>query len=75
MQTNFSDLYNQQSFAVYNVNGVGAGQYKNAGTFSYVRVYGAGHEVAAYTYGGLAYGQAAYQVFSQIVSDNGLSST
>jgi len=30
------------------VDGQVTGQYKNAGTFSYVRIYGAGHEVPAY---------------------------
>ena len=30
------------------MNGQVTGQYKNAGTFSYLRIYGAGHEVPAY---------------------------
>jgi len=75
LETKLSGEYNQQSFSDYSVSGIKTGQYKNAGAFSYVRIYGAGHEVAAYTYGNLSYGQAAYQIFSQIVSDNSLSST
>ena len=34
-----------------------------------------GHEVPAYTHGSLAVGQAAFQMFSQIMSNNSLSST
>ena len=49
LNTEFSDLYAQQSFAPYTVAGQTTGEYKNAGTFSYVRIYGAGHEVPAYT--------------------------
>jgi len=75
LETYFSVLYNAEPFSDYTVNGVKTGQYKNAGTFSYVRIYGAGHEVPAYKYGSLDYGQAAFQFFSQIMSDNGLSST
>ena len=48
LNTKFSDLYAQQSFAPYTVAGQTTGEYKNAGTFSYVRIYGAGHEVPAY---------------------------
>lgn len=75
LKTTFSDQYHQQSFSPYSVNGTVTGLYKNAGTFSYVRIFGAGHEVPAYKYGDLAYGQAAYQMFSQILSNNDLSST
>jgi hypothetical protein len=75
LETDFSDLYKMEPFLNYTVNGVTTGQYKNAETFSYVRIYGSGHEVPAYKYGSLDYGQAAYQFFSQIMSDNGLSST
>ncbi|KAH8922642.1 alpha/beta-hydrolase, partial [Atractiella rhizophila] len=52
-----------------------AGLYFNAGTFSYVRVFGAGHEVPAYTHGTLEYGQAALQMFDQIMAGKGLFST
>jgi len=48
LNTQFSALYAQQAFAPYTVAGQTTGQYKNAGTFSYVRIYGAGHEVPAY---------------------------
>lgn len=48
LQTEFSDLYRTQDFTELTVNGQPAGKYKNAGTFSYVRFYGAGHEVPAY---------------------------
>lgn len=37
-----------QDFTDFTVNGQPAGLYKTAGTFSYVRFYGAGHEVPAY---------------------------
>lgn len=51
MQTKFSSVYKQQAFSTWKVAGQTTGLYKNAGTLSYVRVYGAGHEVPAYTYG------------------------
>jgi carboxypeptidase C (cathepsin A) len=75
LQTQFTTTYHQQQFATYNVAGQSAGQYKNAGTFSYVRIYGAGHEVPAYKYGTLATGQAALQMFSQCMSGSPLTST
>ncbi|KAF8646648.1 hypothetical protein AX16_007146 [Volvariella volvacea WC 439] len=48
LNTKFSAIYRQQPWTTYRVAGQSAGQYKNAGTFSYLRVYGAGHEVPAY---------------------------
>ena len=48
LNTTFTQIYQQQSFQPYTVAGQLAGQFKNAGTFSYVRIYGAGHEVPAY---------------------------
>ncbi|TFY52460.1 hypothetical protein EVJ58_g10006, partial [Rhodofomes roseus] len=75
LQTNFSDEFNQLSFTNWTVNGESAGIYKNAGTFSYVRIYGAGHEVAAYDWGNLERGEAALAMFSQIMSNNSISST
>lgn len=48
LNTKYSQIYHQQTFQPYSVNGQVTGQYKNAGTFSYVRIYGAGHEVPAY---------------------------
>lgn len=44
----FTALLKQQVFQPYTVAGQSAGQFKNAGTFSYVRIFGAGHEVPAY---------------------------
>jgi hypothetical protein len=41
-------VFAEQKFATYTVKGKPAGLYKNAGTFSYLWVFGAGHEVAAY---------------------------
>lgn len=73
LNTKFSVEYKQQAWSIFNVNGTKAGQYKNAGTLSYLRIYGAGHEVPAYKYGSLEYGQAAYQFFHQIVSNSTLS--
>ncbi|KAF8887449.1 serine carboxypeptidase [Gymnopilus junonius] len=75
LNTTFTSLYKQQNFETYTVSGQKAGQFKNAGLFSYIRIYGAGHEVPAYKFGNLAYGQAASQFFSQIMSNQSLSST
>ncbi|KAF7342668.1 Carboxypeptidase [Mycena sanguinolenta] len=75
MNTKFSAQFNQQVFAPYKVNGLLAGQFKTAGTFSYVRIYGAGHEVPAYKNGSLEVGQAAFQFFSQTMANQSLSST
>ncbi|KAG5722929.1 Carboxypeptidase S1 [Termitomyces sp. T112] len=75
LQTKFTSLYQQQQFTNYTVNGQVAGIYKNAGTFSYMRVFGAGHEVPAYTFGTLAVGQAAAQMFTQIMRNQSLTPT
>ena len=48
LNTKFTPIYKQQTFKPYSVDGQVTGQYKNAGTFSYLRIYGAGHEVPAY---------------------------
>ena len=48
LDTKFTQIYKQQTFKPYSVDGQVTGQYKNAGTFSYLRIYGAGHEVPAY---------------------------
>ena len=48
LDTKFTQIYKQQKFEPYSVDGQVTGQYKNAGTFSYLRIYGAGHEVPAY---------------------------
>ena len=48
LDTQFTGIFKQQIFKPYSVDGQVTGQYKNAGTFSYIRIYGAGHEVPAY---------------------------
>lgn len=75
LQTKFTSLYKQQAFQPFAVGGKTTGQFKNAGTFSYLRIYGAGHEVPAYKFGGLPAGQAALQFFTQIMNNSSLSST
>ncbi|KAF8480369.1 serine carboxypeptidase [Russula ochroleuca] len=75
LDTLFSSLYAEQDFANYTVDGELAGLYKNAGTFSYLRVYGAGHEVPAYMWRDVPRGAAALQMFTQIMSDQPLSGT
>ncbi|KAI0795769.1 alpha/beta-hydrolase [Abortiporus biennis] len=75
LQTQFSSQFQATSFSNFTVAGQATGIFKNAGTFSYVRIFGAGHEVPAYKYGSLTTGQAALQMFTQIMSGNGLSST
>ncbi|SRR5258707_15496092 len=75
LNTVFSQLYAQQNFSTYNVHGRPAGIYKNAGTFSYLRVFGAGHKVPAYLWRGVPRGAAALQMFTQIMEDKPLSST
>lgn len=73
LNTTFSDEWHQQEFQNWTVSGQVTGLYKNAGTLSYVRVYGAGHEVPAYTYGNLSIGQAALQMFNQIMENQSIS--
>ncbi|KAF9475477.1 serine carboxypeptidase [Pholiota conissans] len=63
LNTKFSSEYNNQKFQDYKVAGEVAGQFKQAGNFTYIRVFGAGHEVPAYKFGNLDYGQAASQMF------------
>lgn len=75
LKTQFSSLYAQQAFTNFTVAGHPAGLVKNAGTFSYIRVFGAGHEVPAYNFTGLAVGQAAAQMFTQAMSGAPLTST
>jgi len=75
LQTEFSVSFNQQAFQTYTVAGHSAGLFKNAGTFSYIRVFAAGHEVAAYNNTGLATGQAASQFFAQAMAGQPLAST
>ncbi|KAJ7733030.1 serine carboxypeptidase [Mycena metata] len=75
MKTDFSTEFNKQAFTTYTVNGHKAGQFKTAGTFSYVRIAAAGHEVPAYKNTGLAVGQAAFQFFTQTMANQSLFST
>ncbi|KAF9558963.1 serine carboxypeptidase [Agrocybe pediades] len=75
LNTIWSPFFKLQKFQNFKVSGESAGMFKNAGKFSYVRIFGAGHEVPAYKHGNLAYGQAAAQMFTQIMRDEGLSST
>ncbi|KAH9958046.1 serine carboxypeptidase [Russula dissimulans] len=75
LNTQFSPLFAQQNFANFTVNGAVAGLYKNAGKFSYLRVNGAGHQVPAYLWRGVARGAAALQMFTQIMSGDQLSGT
>ncbi|CAE6433524.1 unnamed protein product [Rhizoctonia solani] len=75
LQTNFTNEYKQQKWSNWTVAGVSTGQYKNAGTFSYLRVYQAGHEVPAYGNGNLAVGQAALVYFTQAMQGKPVSST
>ncbi|KAH9887597.1 serine carboxypeptidase [Cubamyces lactineus] len=75
LQTQFSAEYAKQEFSNFTVRGQNAGLFKNAGTFSYVRIFGAGHEVPAYEYGSLSRGEAALQMFSQIMSNQSLHAT
>lgn len=46
--TTFTPLYKQQQFQIYTVAGQRAGQFKNAGLFAYIRIYGADHEISTY---------------------------
>ncbi|KAI0310168.1 serine carboxypeptidase [Amylostereum chailletii] len=75
LQTKFSAEYHQEQFSNFTVNGVSAGVFKNAGTFSYVRFFGAGHEVPAYEWPGVQRGAAALQMFTQIMSNKSLSAS
>ena len=75
LNTKFSSQFAKQKFANFTVNGATAGIYKNAGTFSYVRFFGAGHQVPAYSGQGAPRGAAALQMFTQIMSGKKLSGT
>ncbi|KAG8713828.1 hypothetical protein FRC08_012751 [Ceratobasidium sp. 394] len=75
MQTRFTSLYKQQQWTNWTVAGIATGLYKNAGTFSYLRVSAAGHEVPAYGNGELAIGQAALVYFTQAMQGKPVSST
>lgn len=75
LQTQFTSLYKQQAWKTWTVAGTATGQYKNAGTLSYLRVSAAGHEVPAYGNGKLVIGQAALVYFTQAMQNKPVSST
>ena len=63
------DAFRAAELAPYTVNGAEGGMFKTQDNFSFLRVYGAGHEVMYYT------PELALQVFTQTMSGNALSST
>ncbi|KAL0566456.1 hypothetical protein V5O48_015558 [Marasmius crinis-equi] len=75
LNTKYTSVYKQQVWQSYTVRGQVTGQFKNAGMFSYIRIYGAGHQVPAYTFGSLGVGEAALQMFNQIMANQSLTST
>ncbi|CAE6417196.1 unnamed protein product [Rhizoctonia solani] len=75
LQTKFTSEFQQQGWSNWTVSGYPAGVYKNAGTFSYLRVYDAGHEVPAYGTDKLEVGQAALEYFVQVMQGKSISST
>lgn len=75
MVNSLSTQFTSQSFSTYTVNGNVAGQYKTTGLISYLRLYGAGHEVPAYRYGNLGPGEASLQMFNQMMLGTELVST
>jgi hypothetical protein len=70
-----STQFAQLNFANYTVGGALAGVFKNAGTISYARFFGAGQQVSAYPTGGAPRGAATLQMFTQIMSGAKLSGT
>ncbi|RDB15267.1 Carboxypeptidase S1 [Hypsizygus marmoreus] len=74
LSTPFSETYHQQRYQNFTVAGETAGLYKTVGSFTYIRFFGAGHEVPAYKYGNLETGQAAAQMFTQFMSNQDLNS-
>ena len=61
--------FQAKALASYTVNGAAAGTFKTVNNFSFLRVFGAGHEVPFYT------PQAALQVFKQTMQGQALAST
>ncbi|PWY90212.1 putative carboxypeptidase S1 [Aspergillus heteromorphus CBS 117.55] len=68
---NFSqqDAFRRAPLQSYTVDGVGRGEYKSAGNFTFLRVFEAGHEVPYYQ------PETALQVFSQMVKRAPIFST
>ena len=61
--------FRAKQLASYTVGGQAAGTFKAVDNFSFLRVFGAGHEVPFYT------PKAALQVFRQVMEGTGLVST
>lgn len=64
-----SSAFASKGLAPYTVNGKQAGTFKSAGNFSFLRVFGAGHEVPYYT------PEVALQAFVQTMQKKAISST
>lgn len=47
----------------------------SADSWSFIKSWCRGHEVPAYTHGTLNYGQAALEMFTQVMNGNGITST
>lgn len=75
LQDKYSAQYASTPWTTWTVDGVVAGKFKNAGTFSYVRIYRAGHLVPAYTIGNLPYGKHALTMYTQAMDGQPISST
>ncbi|OAV93464.1 hypothetical protein PTTG_01617 [Puccinia triticina 1-1 BBBD Race 1] len=63
-----------QNFTNWYIGEEKAGIYKTASTFTYLRLFGAGHEVPAYATGNLPRGRAAKAFFDQIISNMTITS-
>ncbi|KIJ24884.1 hypothetical protein M422DRAFT_194174, partial [Sphaerobolus stellatus SS14] len=75
LQTSFTSSWEMESLSNWTVSGELAGLYKTAGHISYVRIFGAGHEVPAYRYGNLETGQAALALFAQTMANLSIKPT
>ncbi|KZT37103.1 alpha/beta-hydrolase [Sistotremastrum suecicum HHB10207 ss-3] len=73
LKTKYTSKYNKLKWSDFVVSGIKAGQFKQLGTFGYLRVYGAGHKVPAYGWQDLPPGEAALQFFTYIINGNRLS--
>jgi len=75
MQTSFTSNWGVQPLVDWTVGGEVAGVFKTTGQLSYVRFFGAGHEVPAYKYGTLEAGQAALALFTQTMENQSIKAT
>lgn len=64
-----TSTFSKQSLAPYTVNGVQGGTFKSVGNLSFLRVFGAGHEVPYYA------PTVALQAFKQTMMKKAISST